>query len=138
MGKANAMRTLARVALLNGDPRGALALADSSLEFRKRAGRCHSFWDGPDAVIARARLSLGDHAGAENAFASAAPFGSAPYAHPDSVYTDSVRSALGSHFNATRWRAKVDSSHAADRACEDQQKAASDSAQAQRRARGQP
>jgi hypothetical protein len=130
MDKSWATRTLAHVALLNGDARGALALADSSQVFATQGIRCGSGYDGSKRIRARAWFALGDTIAAERDLVAGMPFD-----YHAGAYADSARIALGRHFDAARWTAEVDSSQKAQVACARQSKAKSDSAAAVRRER---
>jgi hypothetical protein len=128
--KSRAARTLAHVALLDGNPRGALALADSSLAFGTQGFRCTVIYGGPYPISARARLALGDTIAAERDLIAGAPFD-----WRIGAYTDSVRATLGSRFDAARWKAELDSSRAALTECARLSKLKSDSVAAKNRER---
>ena len=128
--KSNAARTLAHVALLTGDAKGALALADSSQAFCTQRLSCRFIYGGPSRISARARLVLGDTTGAEHDLVAAAPFD-----YHAGAFTDSVRTMLGHRFDAARWTAELDSSRTVLTAFARRGKAQSDSAAAKRRER---
>jgi hypothetical protein len=130
LNKARAARTLAHVALLNGDPRGALALTDSTLVFETQGRSCQAIHGSPYRIRARARLALGDTIGAEHDLVAGASFD-----WRVAAYTDSARSTLGPRFDTARWTAELDSSRTVLTECARQTKAANDSSAATRRQR---
>ncbi|MEO5815741.1 MAG: hypothetical protein ABIT20_10720 [Gemmatimonadaceae bacterium] len=130
--RANATSALAYVALTQGDARSAAALADSAIALRERRARCS--YDGSSARIigARARLVLGDTAGAEQRLMLGIP-----PANQDSSITEFARGALGPRFDVVRWNTAREKAHEAYRVCQRQTKAESEAVDARRRARAQ-
>ncbi|MEP6729084.1 MAG: hypothetical protein ABJE10_00535 [bacterium] len=134
IGKSQATRSLAQRALLDGKAREALVLSDSSLSYRKRVNACSAPWSAALRLRARAKLALGDTVGAGQDFVGSPPWNAAS----DGDFGDSVRVALGSHFDAAHWQVAIDSTRREYQLCDRRNRAANDSVAAIHRARRQP
>ena len=98
-----AFTTLANVAYLRGDARGAVAWTDSAQALGDSCSKPTT------RVRVLALLGVGDTLRAENALAERWWYQQAS--------TDSARVLLGNHFNASRWRSKVAAAEQRYRAC---------------------
>jgi hypothetical protein len=128
--RAGATSTLAHVALMQGDARSASALADSAIALHDQGTRCSYGWAPARSIGARARLALGDTAGAELQLMAGIP-----PANQDVEFTANARAALGPRFDAVRWNTAREKAHEAYRVCQRQAKAESEAVDAKRRAR---
>ena len=122
---------LAHLALVRGDSRGAIALADSAIALRHHVYRCSYGWESPRRIGARARLALGDTAGAEQLLMTGIP-----PANQDTAFTTFAQSALGPRFDAVRWNTAREKAHEAYGECQRQAKIESAAEAEKRRARG--